>query len=194
MQAPEEGWRHQQPAGPWTAGMTEREQRALRRLNGQSFEEAKAELLRCCGASRWAEAMARARPFRDAEHLHSEAEWLWSQTKPEDWYEAFSHLPRLGGPERLSERFATTATWTSQEQRGVEGADEAVLKALDEANRAYEEKFGFIFLVCATGKSAEELLGLLRERMRNPPDEELRVAAREQLRITRIRLEKLLAP
>lgn len=74
------------------------------------------------------------------------------------------------------------------------GANEEVLQGLAEGNRAYEEKFGFIFLVCATGKSAEEMLALLRERMDNPPDEELRIAAREQFRITRIRLEKLLAP
>lgn len=174
--------------------MTEREQRALRRLNGESHEEAKAELLRCCGASRWAEAMVRARPFRDAEHLFAEAEWLWSQTKPEDWHEAFKHHPRIGDVEKLRERFASTADWSSREQSGVAEANEEVLRGLAEGNRAYEEKFGFIFLVCATGKSAEEMLDLLRERMNNPPDEELRVAAREQFRITRLRLEKLLAP
>lgn len=172
--------------------MTELESRALTRLNGLTFEEAKAELMRCCGSSRWADGMARARPFRDAEQLLAEAEWLWSQTEPEDWHEAFKHHPRIG-ESQLRERFAATATWTSQEQRGMEGAHEAVIQGLADGNREYEQRFGFIFLVCATGKTAEEMLAILRARLGNTPDDELRTAAGEQAKITRIRLEKLLA-
>jgi 2-oxo-4-hydroxy-4-carboxy-5-ureidoimidazoline decarboxylase len=167
---------------------------ALAQLNKLPLSEARAELLRCCGSSRWADGMVRARPFRDAEHLFSEAAWLWEQTGPEDWYEAFKHHPRIGDVSQLRAKFASTASWSSQEQGGGRGADEAVLQGLADGNAEYERRFGFIFLVCATGKSAAEMLGLLRARLDNPPDEELRIAAGEQAKITRIRLEKLLAP
>lgn len=163
------------------------------RLNTLLAVDARAELLRCCGSSRWADGMVRARPFRDAEHLFAEAAWLWAQTGPEDWHEAFKHHPRIGDVSQLRAKFAATATWSSQEQGGVTGADEAVLRGLAEGNTEYERRFGFIFLVCATGKSAAEMLALLRARLDNPPDEELRIAAGEQAKITRIRLEKLLA-
>jgi 2-oxo-4-hydroxy-4-carboxy-5-ureidoimidazoline decarboxylase len=164
------------------------------RLNALPPEEARAELLRCCGASRWADAMVRARPFRDSAHVLAEGERVWASTGSEDWHEAFRHHPRIGDISRLRERFASTASWSSQEQGGVAGAEEAVLQGLAEGNRAYEERFGFIFLVCATGKSASEMLALLRERMKNAPEHELRVAAAEQGKILRLRLEKLLAP
>lgn len=166
---------------------------ALERLNKLLASEARAELMRCCGSSRWAEGMVRSRPFRDAEHLYSEAAWLWKQTGPEDWREAFTHHPRIGDVSQLRAKFAATANWSSQEQGGVSGADEAVLQGLADGNAEYEKRFGFIFLVCATGKSAAEMLGLLRARLDNAPDEELRIAAEEQAKITRIRLEKLLA-
>ncbi|QRO02178.1 2-oxo-4-hydroxy-4-carboxy-5-ureidoimidazoline decarboxylase [Archangium violaceum] len=162
-------------------------------LNRLSFEDAQAEFLRCCGSQRWAEAMARARPFQNQEALFAEASWLWSQTGPEDWREAMLHHPRIGDVSKLREKFKATGAWSEQEQRGMEGAGEDVIQALAEGNRAYEERFGFIFLVCATGKSAAEMLALLRERMNNAPDQELKVAADEQAKITRIRLEKLLA-
>ncbi|MFY1830456.1 2-oxo-4-hydroxy-4-carboxy-5-ureidoimidazoline decarboxylase [Myxococcus fulvus] len=166
---------------------------ALERLNTLSTDEARAELARCCGASRWADAMTKARPFRDAEHLFSEASSQWSRTGPEDWREAFTHHPRIGDVASLRAKFAATANWSSQEQGGVSGAGEEVLQGLADGNKAYEERFGFIFLVCATGRSAQEMLGLLRARLGNAPDEELRIAAGEQAKITRIRLEKLLA-
>lgn len=166
---------------------------ALTRLNTLAPEAAKEELLRCCGSARWVEAMVRARPYRDVEHVLAEAGWLWEQTGPDDWQEAFKHHPRIGGVDALRAKFASTATWSSQEQGGVSGAAEAVLQGLADGNKAYEERFGFIFLVCATGKSAEEMLGLLRARLGNAPDDELRIAAGEQAKITRIRLEKLLA-
>jgi 2-oxo-4-hydroxy-4-carboxy-5-ureidoimidazoline decarboxylase len=166
---------------------------ALERLNKLLASEARAELMRCCGSSRWADGMVRSRPFRDAEHLFAEAAWLWKQTGPEDWREAFTHHPRIGDVSQLRAKFAATANWSSQEQGGVSGADEAVLQGLAEGNAEYEKRFGFIFLVCATGKSAAEMLGLLRARLDNASDEELRIAAEEQAKITRIRLEKLLA-
>ncbi|MBX5482353.1 MAG: 2-oxo-4-hydroxy-4-carboxy-5-ureidoimidazoline decarboxylase [Myxococcaceae bacterium] len=164
---------------------------ALKRLNAMSEAEAVAALLRCCGSTKWAEAMARARPFADAGQLFAESERQWARTTESDWREAMTHHPRIG-ESALRAKFQSTAQWSSQEQQGVQGASEEVIRALAVGNRAYEEKFGFIFLVCATGKSAEEMLALLRERMNNDPDTELRVAAAEQAKITRIRLEKLL--
>lgn len=161
-------------------------------LNSLPFEEAKAEFMRCCGSTRWAEAMARARPFKTESAVFSEAGWLWSQTSAEDWREAMSHHPRIGDVSKLRERFKASGAWSEQEQKGVQGAGEEVLQGLADGNREYEERFGFIFLICATGKSAQEILEQLRERMNNPPALELRIAAGEQAQITRIRLEKLL--
>jgi 2-oxo-4-hydroxy-4-carboxy-5-ureidoimidazoline decarboxylase len=103
-----------------------------------------------------------------------------------------THHPRIGDVSKLREKYKATATWSSQEQRGVQEASEEVLQGLADGNREYEARFGFIFLVCATGKSAGEMLALLRERMNNEPEAELRIAAGEQAKITRIRLEKLL--
>lgn len=161
-------------------------------LNGLSLEDAHAEFLRCCGSHRWADAMARARPFKDAASVYAEAGWLWSQTGPEDWKEAISHHPRIGDVDKLRERFKATGAWSEQEQKGMAGAAEDVIQALADGNREYEQRFGFIFLICATGKSAREMLEHQRERMNNPPALELRIAAGEQAQITRLRLEKLL--
>lgn len=161
-------------------------------LNGLPLEEAKAEFLRCCGSTRWADAMARARPFKDVPAVYAEAGWLWSQTGPDDWKEAISHHPRIGDVDKLRERFKATGAWSEQEQKGLQGAGEDVIQSLADGNREYEARFGFIFLICATGKSAREMLEHLRERMNNPPALELRIAAGEQAQITRLRLEKLL--
>lgn len=164
----------------------------LAELNALPVDTAKAELLRCCGSSRWVEQMVRSRPFAGLPQVFDQADRLWAQTGPSDWREAMTHHPRIG-ESALRAKFASTAAWSEGEQGGVAGADEAVIAGLAQGNRDYEAKFGFIFLVCATGKSAAQLLELLRERMNNAPEEELRVAAAEQQKITRIRLEKLLA-
>ncbi|RKH00647.1 2-oxo-4-hydroxy-4-carboxy-5-ureidoimidazoline decarboxylase [Corallococcus sp. CA053C] len=166
---------------------------ALERLNTATTEEATQALTRCCGSTRWVQAMLAVRPFRDAEHLFAEATDAWARTGPEDWKEAFTHHPRIGDVSKLREKFAATAQWSSQEQQGVAAADERVLEALAQGNRDYEARYGFIFLVCATGKSAAQMLALLQGRMDHAPDAELRIAAGEQAKITRIRLEKLLA-
>jgi 2-oxo-4-hydroxy-4-carboxy-5-ureidoimidazoline decarboxylase len=161
-------------------------------LNSLAYEDAKAEFMRCCGSSRWADGMARARPFKEDAAVYAEAGWLWSQTGPEDWREAISHHPRVGDISKLRERFQKTGAWSEQEQKGVHGASEEVIQALADGNREYETRFGFIFLICATGKSAQDMLDQLRERLNNPPALELRIAAGEQAQITRLRLEKLL--
>jgi 2-oxo-4-hydroxy-4-carboxy-5-ureidoimidazoline decarboxylase len=157
----------------------------FKRLNALPREEAKKGLLACCGSTRWAERMEAARPFRDLEALYGEADRSWFALGREDWLEAFGRHPRIG--EKKLE-----GGWTKQEQKGVEGADAGVLASLERGNHDYERRFGYIFLVCATGKSAAEMLALLENRLKNDPETELRVAAGEQAKITRLRLEKWL--
>ena len=162
-------------------------------LNERPPAEVRAELLRCCGSSLWADALIAHRPFPDAASLFAAAEAVWWGLEPADWREAFAHHPRIGDAHALRERFASTAEWASREQAGAARAPEELLNALAEANQAYEERFGYIFIVCATGKSAEEMLVLLLQRLGHPPHDELRVAAAEQAKITRLRLEKVLS-
>ena len=164
----------------------------LDELNRASGADAHAAFERCCGASRWCAAMVAARPFADRAALLAAAERAADALARADWLEAFAHHPRIGDVAALREKFAVTAAWASGEQRGAAGASEATLAALARGNRDYESKFGYIFIVCATGKSAEEMLGLLRARLANDPAHELTIAAEEQMKITRIRLEKLL--
>lgn len=153
-----------------------------------------AALAKCCGATAWVSRMVASRPFVDEPDLFSKAHACWNQCGEADGWEAFAHHPRIGGAAELAQKFASTRDWASGEQSGVQQAPEAVLQALAEGNRAYEEKFGYIFIVCATGKRAEEMLALLQARLPNPPQEEIRIAMAEQMKITVIRLQKLLTP
>lgn len=167
---------------------------ALRLLNGWPEREAWAALERCCGARRWVEGMLTRRPFADAAGLFDAAREVWSSMRREDILEAFRHHPKIGDVDSLRKKFATTAAWASGEQAGVREASEAVLRRLADGNQAYEERFGYIFIVCATGKSAAEMLEILEARLPNEAEAELRIAAGEQAKITQIRLEKLLNP
>jgi 2-oxo-4-hydroxy-4-carboxy-5-ureidoimidazoline decarboxylase len=164
----------------------------LSRLNDWPAAEGRAELLRCCGSLRWAEGLLAHRPFTDAASFYSAADSLWWDLEPADWREAFAHHPQIGDLDALRTRFVSTLEWTSGEQAGALDAPEELLNALAEANQAYEERFGYIFIVCATGKSAEEMLALLLQRLAHAPQDELRIAAGEQAKITRLRLEKLM--
>jgi allantoinase len=146
------------------------------------------QLLTCCGSRRWAEAMFKAWP----EPPFLAAERIADTLTQEDWLEAFSHHPRIGDIAFLQERFPATHQLSSSEQAAAASAREETLHALKHANDLYFERFGYIFIVCATGKSAEEMLAILRSRLDNDPSAELQIAAREQRKITRIRLEKLL--
>ncbi|MBI4535224.1 MAG: 2-oxo-4-hydroxy-4-carboxy-5-ureidoimidazoline decarboxylase [Ignavibacteriae bacterium] len=150
------------------------------------------EFLRCCGSRAWASEMAASRPFQGEKELLDVAEDVWLRLSPEDWKEAFSHHPRIGDRAKLREKFASTAQWAEREQAGVKDASEETLQLLLEGNREYEERFGHIFIVCATGKGADDMIALLRQRLGNPPGVELEIAAAEQQMITRLRLEKLL--
>jgi 2-oxo-4-hydroxy-4-carboxy-5-ureidoimidazoline decarboxylase len=162
-------------------------------LDALSETEAAEALRRCCGASRWVAAMVAARPFGSVGRLFIAADSAWEQCGPADWFEAFEHHPRIGDIEGLRRKFSDTAAWASGEQAGAARADEATLAALAAGNAAYEARFGHIFIVCATGKRADEMLAMLNARLANEPETEARIAAAEQHKITRIRLEKLLA-
>jgi 2-oxo-4-hydroxy-4-carboxy-5-ureidoimidazoline decarboxylase len=145
----------------------------------------------CCGSTAWVQGMVARRPFQTLTVLLREAEDLWWSLSPDDWREAFDHHPRIGEQRAAVSQSAQASTWSAGEQRGVADAATNVREALVDGNREYERRFGHIYLVCATGKSAEEMLALLRERLGNDPATELRVAAGEQARITRLRLLKM---
>ncbi len=153
-----------------------------------------AEVLRaCCGSTRWVERMLDRRPFGSQDALLSAARAVWLDLSPDDWREAFADHPRIGDRDSLARRFPSTHHLSSKEQAGVDDAGEDVLDALARANQEYEETFGYTFIVCATGRTADEMLAMLRTRLRNSPAIEIAVAAKEQAEITALRLESLAA-
>ena len=117
-------------------------------------------LERCCGAAHWVERMLAQRPFTDWAHVRQTADDIWWDLTSADWRDAFAHHPRIGDLDSLRAKFSTTRTWSESEQSQVQAATESVLQGLARGNREYEAKFGYIFIVCATGKSAAELLSL----------------------------------
>lgn len=164
----------------------------LEYLNSLSREEAQAELLKCCGSLKWAQAMAARRPFQNLHELLETADHLWWELGVTDWLEAFSHHPKIGEKRAAQSVSAEATRWSEDEQASARNASQETTAALAEANHAYERKFGYIFIVCATGKTSGEMLALLNERIHNHPETELHIAAEEQRRITKLRLKKLL--
>lgn len=172
---------------------------ALEGLNAAAPDEARAMLSACCGSRVWVERMLAERPFADQQALEQAAERIWWELASGDWLEAFAAHPKIG--ERRTEAPATktgeaaepdsSARWSDEEQAGARRAETEIIEALAQANRAYEERFGYIFIVCASGKSGREMLDICRERLGNNPQTELRAAAAEQAMITRLRLRKL---
>ena len=161
------------------------------RLDRAAPEEARRLLAMCCGSATWVDRMMARRPFASEQGLLAAARDEWLTLGPDDWREAFAHHPKIGDRASLSARFAGTRHLSEREQSGMDRATAEVLDALADGNRQYEEKFGYIFIVCATGKSAAAMLDLLRARLPNPPDREIHVAAEEQARITELRLKAL---
>jgi 2-oxo-4-hydroxy-4-carboxy-5-ureidoimidazoline decarboxylase len=160
-------------------------------INAWTLAEAGEAFRRCCGSTRWAHEMERLRPFDSDEAVLEAADRIWWALEASDWREAFAAHPKIGARGATGPHHAATAGWSKAEQSGAERASAEVLENLAEMNRRYEARFGFIFIVCATGKSAEEMLGAIASRMRNEPNDEIRCAALEQAKITRIRLEKI---
>ena len=159
----------------------------LERFNQLSDEEAAGELLAVCHSRRWAKEVAAGRPYRDVAALQRAADEVWLGLSPEDWREAFEAHPRIG------EGGGASADWSRQEQAGVGDADQDVRERLARGNAEYEARFGHVFLISAAGRDADEILAALTDRLGNDPATELRVAAEEHRRITRLRLEKLMA-
>ncbi|HUE87842.1 MAG TPA: 2-oxo-4-hydroxy-4-carboxy-5-ureidoimidazoline decarboxylase [Vicinamibacterales bacterium] len=164
---------------------------AWQRLDAASEDDAREFFLSCCGSGAWVARMLAHRPFGSDEQLHAMARQEWFALTPDDWREAFAQHPKIGDRDALRARFPATADLSAEEQRGVSDASGDTLDALADANRAYEETFGYIFIVCATGKNAEEMLALLHERLHNDPQTELLIAAGEQAKITELRLRRL---
>ena len=162
-------------------------------LNALPGASAQAELLRCCGSLRWSQAMAARRPYGGEAALFEAAAGEWDALSPADWLEAFSKHPRIGDAGASAPGTSATSAWSATEQSRVQAAADAVRHALATGNQTYAARFGYTFIVCATGKGAEEMLSLLERRLDNPPEVELRVAAAEQAQITCLRLAKLLA-
>jgi OHCU decarboxylase len=155
-------------------------------FNNLPEEEAAGELLAVCHSGRWAEQVAAGRPYADVAALQAAADRAWRSLGPEGWLEAFAAHPRIG------EGGGSSPAWSRQEQSGVGGAGRDVQEALARGNAAYEARFGHVFLIAAADRSADEILAQLQRRLGNDPATELRVAAGEHRRITRLRIEKLM--
>src|SRR5262245_1051406 len=153
------------------------------RLDQASPDEARALLLHCCGSTRWVDAMLSGRPFGSTDAMITAASTLWWGLTEADWREAFSHHPKIG------DRKATGVA--AREQSGAATASAETLEARAGANRKYGERFGYIFIVCASGKSADEMLDMLGARQANDAATEIRIAAEEQRKITALRLQQL---
>ena len=164
----------------------------LPRLNALSKEEATAELLRCCGSTNWVRLVAASRPFHDERELFEATDRVWWSLNRVDWLEAFSSHPKIGEQKAEADTGPEAERWAQEEQSETRTAAPETLAALAEENRAYEGKFGFIYIVCATGRSADQMLALVKRRLGNDAETELCVAAEEQRRITQLRLRKLL--
>ncbi|HZT77717.1 MAG TPA: 2-oxo-4-hydroxy-4-carboxy-5-ureidoimidazoline decarboxylase [Vicinamibacterales bacterium] len=174
----------------------------IERLNALGAADAERELRQCCGSRAWAARMAAARPFASADAMAVTANVIWAALDESDWREAFAAHPRIGGDARLKsgapaeperEHEPLGERWAAQEQSGAAAAAPPLLDRLAAKNREYEARFGYIFIVCATGKSADEMLSLLERRLTHDPRDEIRVAADEQRKITQLRLQKLIA-
>jgi 2-oxo-4-hydroxy-4-carboxy-5-ureidoimidazoline decarboxylase len=164
----------------------------LARWNLLRMDEAASEILPCCGSKAWAHAVVKARPFPDEPCLLAAADEIWRGLAPADWMEAFRSHPRIGESKAPNSAGRQSAAWSAQEQQSAAIAGDAVKIALAEANGEYERRFNRIFIVCASGKSADEILEILKHRLKNDEQTEIQEAAEQQGRITQLRLRKWL--
>lgn len=169
----------------------------LARWNRLPVPQAEEEILPCCGSRAWAQGMVNRRPITEEAMLLALSDETWRGLSHSDWMEAFASHPRIGDPHRENKNVETNAdarfrVWSAREQSEVARTEDSLGNALAEANRAYESRFGRTFIVCATGKSAREILDILRQRLQNDPSTELLEAAEQQRQITHIRLKRWL--
>ncbi len=165
----------------------------LKELNLLNKKDGVLAFFNCCGSSSWAREMLKKRPFTSELTLEDEAAIVFQNSNEEDWLEAFSHHPRLGDRKNLEDKFAATKHWAGEEQSATSEASESTLAKLEQANLDYEKKFGFTFILCATGKSASFMLHSIYNRLPNTRKVELSIAMEEQNKITKLRLKKLLS-
>lgn len=161
-------------------------------LDEMSQEEAAPLLADCCASGRWVRMMLARRPFRSGDAVFFAADTFWNSLTSRDRLEAFSHHPRIGEKNGEMAQGEKGTAWSAAEQSGLDRVDLTRKRELADINREYEERFGYIYIVCAAGKTAEELIGVARARLGNNPARELVVASEEQRKIMRLRLEKLL--
>lgn len=154
--------------------------------------EARNAMLACCGSRRWADAMTALRPIANISALSEEADRVWGTMQEADWLEAFACHPRIGERKVSAHAGAQSAAWSKAEQERASAASENVLAEIASGNQQYEERFGFTYIVCATGKSADEMLAILKRRLGSTREAELREAAEQQRQIMQIRLGKWL--
>jgi 2-oxo-4-hydroxy-4-carboxy-5-ureidoimidazoline decarboxylase len=164
----------------------------LARWNLLPINEAASEILPCCGSQAWARGVAARRPLPDEAALVIASDEIWLALAEADWLEAFRSHPRIGDSKAPQSTRPQSAAWSAQEQRVAATGADAVKAALAEGNREYEQRFGRVFIVCATGKSAAQILEILRRRLENDEQTELREAGEQQRQITQIRLRKWL--
>lgn len=165
----------------------------LERWNTMSAEDAAEEILPCCGSRAWSAGVVELRPIASEEELLDASDRVWRSLPQKDWQQAFDSHPRIGERDVSREATAQSLQWSAGEQSAITDESSATKAKLAEANRAYEAKFGRIFIICASGKSSSEILASLEERMKNNSDTELANAAEEQRKITQLRLQKWLA-
>lgn len=165
--------------------------RDIENLNCLPNAEAENELLKCCGSRNWARRMVAERPFLSLNKLFDSADQIWWSLEPSDWLEAFHSHPKIGEQKAAAAVAVEAQKWSEDEQSGISDSAPETIDELARLNREYEEKFGYIFIVCASGKSSEEMAGILRQRRGNDLNKELRIAAAEQAKITELRLRKL---
>ena len=164
----------------------------LERWNNLRPAEAAQEILPCCGSTAWATGMTNRRPIATETDLAAACDEIWWSLSESDWLEAFRSHPRIGESAAHSSP-ARNASWSTEEQRNVGAANRDIKTALAEANRKYEEQFHRIFIVCATNRSAPEILEILHRRLRNDKATELKEAAEQQRQIAQLRLKKWLS-
>ena len=162
----------------------------LERWNSLALLHAAIEIFPCCGSNSWARQMAALRPIEDGDSLLAASDKIWRSLAEDHWMEAFAHHPRIGHSVAPSTAPARSAQWSGEEQQKVGAAGDDVIAALAEGNRAYEKRFGRIFIVCAAGKSAQAILDILQRRLRNDEQTELQESAEQQRQITSLRLKK----
>lgn len=163
----------------------------LDELNALPPDRAANAFRSCCGSRNWVMGMVANLPFASVDAMLDASDDIWKQLDAEDWREAFAHHPRIGERRPTPIHNPVAVQWSAGEQANVAGAEPSVQDQLAVVNRAYESRFGYLFIVSATGKTAEEILAIARQRLQNEPAKELRIAAEEQRQITNLRLQKL---